>query len=74
MSHSTPQVIVLDNLATQLKLFEVLRDAHDALAAQTNDPEIQCLHDAIIDLLEQVREKYTILLDTYQYHPEKAMS
>ena len=71
MVRRTPKQVLLDYLAAQLNLFEHLQGRHDVLASNTNDPEIECLHYQIIDLLGQLREKYNLLLDKYNPHSEE---
>jgi len=71
MVRRTPKQVILDNLAAQLNLFKHIQESHDVLASTTIDPDFECLHYQIIDLLGQLREKYTILLNKYNHHSEE---
>jgi hypothetical protein len=52
--YNDPRYITRKNneiLATQSDLFNQLQDSHNILASHINDPEIECLHNEIIDSL-----------------------
>lgn len=68
----TPQEIKLDSLAAQLNLFDALQVSHEVWAANTDNPETEHLHREIIELIDRLREKYTILFDKYNYRPKES--
>ena len=68
MSPRTSEEIQMDSLVAQLNLFEAIQASHEIWASKINDPEIEHVHQEIIELMDQLREKYTILLDKQNYH------
>jgi hypothetical protein len=62
MTDRTPKDIVLDSLAIPPNIFEVFQGAHEGLASQGNDPDIVRIHCEIVELIQKMQEKYSLLL------------
>jgi hypothetical protein len=74
MTNYMPQETVLEKLEEQLDLFEALQISHDVWASKIDDPEVDRVHREILVLIEQMREKYSILTDKYSYNSKGRLS
>ena len=62
--------IRLESLQRQLEFFESLENRHLVWASDLDDVEIKNMHFAVIELLEEMKTKYAVLLRAYNNKTE----